>query len=72
MDPDKDMLALPAEARLGGPKKPSAPPPLSDAGWLQWPDDEDLMSGFGRTSHENVIKPCRALSCRYPVNGVAV
>jgi hypothetical protein len=32
------------------------------------PDDEALMSGFGRTSHENFIKPCRALSCRYPVN----
>ena len=27
---------------------------------------------FGRTSYENVIKPCRALSCRYPVNCVAV
>jgi hypothetical protein len=31
-----------------------------------------FMSGFGRTSDENVIKPCRALSCRYPVNCVAV
>jgi hypothetical protein len=30
------------------------------------------MSGFGKTSHENVIKPCRALSCRYPGNCVAV
>jgi hypothetical protein len=25
MDPDKDMLALPAEAELGGPKMPPAP-----------------------------------------------
>ena len=31
-----------------------------------------FMSGFGRTSHESVIKPCRALGCRYPVNRVAV
>jgi len=30
------------------------------------------MSGFGRTSYENVIKPCRALSCRDPVNFVVV
>ena len=30
------------------------------------------MSGFGRTSHENVIKPFRTLSYRYPVNLVAV
>ena len=27
---------------------------------------------YGRTSYENVIKPCRALSCRYPVNCIAV
>jgi hypothetical protein len=39
MDPDKDTLALPAEAKLGGPKMPSAPPCYSDAGWLQRPDD---------------------------------
>jgi hypothetical protein len=26
MDPDKDMLALPAEAELDGPKMPPAPP----------------------------------------------
>jgi hypothetical protein len=38
VDPDKDMLALPAEAGLGGPKMPSAPPCYSDAGRLQWPD----------------------------------
>ena len=31
MDPDKEMLALPAEARLGGPKMPSAPPCYSEA-----------------------------------------
>src|SRR5689334_1680467 len=30
------------------------------------------MSGFGRTWNGNVIKPCRAHSCRYPVNGIAV
>jgi hypothetical protein len=30
------------------------------------------MSGFGRTCNENVIKPCRALSCRYLVNFVIV
>ena len=27
-----------------------------------------FISGFGRTSRENVIKPCRALGCRDPVN----
>jgi hypothetical protein len=31
-----------------------------------------FMSGFGRTSYEDVITPGRALSCRYPVNCVAV
>jgi hypothetical protein len=30
------------------------------------------MSGFGRTCNENVIKPCRALSCGDPVNCVIV
>jgi hypothetical protein len=25
-DPNKDVLGLPAEAKLGGPKMPSAPP----------------------------------------------
>ena len=35
--------------------------------------DQDIGNspGFGRTSYENVIKPCRALSCRYSVNRVA-
>jgi hypothetical protein len=48
MDPDKDMLALPAEAKLGGPKMRSAPPCYSDAGWLQWPDDEAYSFHFMR------------------------
>jgi dienelactone hydrolase len=48
MDPDKDMLALPAEAKLGRPKMPSAPPRYSDAGWLQWPDDEAYSFQFMR------------------------
>jgi dienelactone hydrolase len=48
MDPDKDVLALPAEARLGGPKIPSAPPCYGDAGWLQWPDDEAYSFQFMR------------------------
>jgi hypothetical protein len=39
MDPDKDTLAVPAEAESGGPKMPSAPPCYGDAGWLQRPDD---------------------------------
>ena len=30
-----------------------------------------FISGFGRTSYENVIAPCRALSCRCPVDRVA-
>jgi hypothetical protein len=34
MDPDKDMLALPAEAKLGRPKMPSAPPSTERNGWL--------------------------------------
>jgi hypothetical protein len=48
VDPDKDMLALPAEAGDG------------------------VCFRIGRTSRENVIKPCRALSCRDPVNFVVV
>ena len=28
--------------------------------------------GFGRTCHEIVVKLCRALSCRYPVNCIVV
>src|SRR5262249_8977383 len=31
-----------------------------------------FMSGFGRTCRENVIKPCRALSCRCPVNCIVM
>ena len=42
LDPDNGMLALPAEAKLGGPKMPSAPPCYSGAGWLQSPDDARL------------------------------
>src|SRR3989440_12141917 len=30
-----------------------------------------FISGFGRTSYENVIEPCRALSSRCPVDRVA-
>ena len=48
MDPDKDKLALPAEAKLGGPKMPSAPPRYGDAGWLQWPNDEAYSFQFMR------------------------
>jgi hypothetical protein len=49
MNPDKDMLSLPAEARSGGPKMPSAPPPgYSDAGWLHRPDDETYSFQFMR------------------------
>jgi hypothetical protein len=72
MDPDKDMRALPAEPELGGPK--CRPRRLAAATWdgCGWPDDEALMSGFGRTSHESFIKPCRALSCRYPVNCIVM
>ena len=36
------------------------------------PSGGHLCPGFGRTSHENVIKPRRALSCRYPVNCIVV
>jgi hypothetical protein len=39
VDPDKDILALPAEAKSGGPKMWSGPPCYRDAGWLQWPDE---------------------------------
>jgi dienelactone hydrolase len=48
LDPDKDMLALPAEAKLGEPKMRSASPCYSDAGWLQWPDDEAYSFQFMR------------------------
>jgi hypothetical protein len=30
------------------------------------------MCRFGRTCCENVVKPCRALSCRYPVNCIVM
>ena len=36
------------------------------------PGSTAFTSGFGRTSYEDVIKPRRALSCRHPVNCVAV
>lgn len=69
MDPDKDMLALPAEAKLGGQKcRPRRPRP--NGGGVR--TGTVFISGFGRTSRENVIKPCRALSCRDPVNFVIV
>src|SRR4029079_1391254 len=45
---DRDVLAVPGEAELGGPKMPSAPPRYSDAGWLQWPDDEAYSFQFMR------------------------
>jgi dienelactone hydrolase len=43
---DKDILALPAEAKLGGPKMWSRPPCYSGAGWMQWPDDEAYSFQF--------------------------
>jgi hypothetical protein len=48
VDPDRDMLALPAEAKSGGPKMWSGPPCYSGAGWLQWPDDEAYSFQFMR------------------------
>ena len=44
----KDMLALLDEAKLNGPKMPSTPPYYSDAGWLQWPDNEAYSFQFMR------------------------
>ena len=40
IDPDKDMLTLPAEAKLGGPKMPSAPPSIHRDGvqFRTWED----------------------------------
>src|SRR5712672_1258774 len=35
------------------------------------PARTERLVGFGRTSYENVIKPCRAPGCRYHVNRVA-
>ena len=35
-------------------------------------EDPCGCAGFGSTNYENVIKPCRALSCRDPVNLVVV
>jgi dienelactone hydrolase len=48
MDPDKDTLPLPAEAKLDGPKMWSGPPCYSGAGWLQWPGDEAYSFQFMR------------------------
>lgn len=31
-----------------------------------------FIFGFGRTGHENPIKPCRALGCCYPFNRIAM
>src|SRR4051794_13098894 len=56
MDPDKDMLPCPPPPDRARPRRPGTA----------------SMSGFGRTSYENIIKPGRALSCRYPVNCVVV
>ena len=39
---------------------------------VRCPHRDGIYVRYGRTSYENVIKPCRALSCRYPVNCVAV
>ena len=44
----KDMLALLDEAKLNGPKMPSTPSYHSDAGWLQWPDNEAYSFQFMR------------------------
>jgi len=48
MDPDNDILALPAEAKSSGPKMPSATPCYSGTGWLQWPEDEAYSFQFMR------------------------
>ena len=55
MDPDKDMLALPAKAELSGPKMPPAPKmrvnaPEHDAG-----PTERLVGHVVRCSHRDGI-----------------
>jgi hypothetical protein len=39
---------------------------------VRCPHRDGIYVRYGRTSYENVIKPCRALSCCYPVNCAAV
>jgi hypothetical protein len=39
---------------------------------VRCPHRDDIYVRYGRTSYENVIEPCRALNCRYPVNCAAV
>ena len=43
--------------------------PNGTAGWIF---GTGTGTGFGRTRRENVIKPCRALSHRYPVNCIVM
>ena len=38
---------------------------------VRCPHRDGIYVWYGRTSYENVIKPCRALSYRYPVNRIA-
>jgi hypothetical protein len=47
---------------------------FGNAGWIRdtvSAPGTAFISGFGRTSYENVIEPCRALSYRCPVDRVA-
>ena len=48
LDPDKGHARVASRGQIGGPKMPSAPPCYSDAGWLQWPDDEAYSFQFMR------------------------
>ncbi len=58
----------------------STPGPEHDAGpngtadWIRGAvaHRDGIYVRYGRTSYENVIKPCRALSCCYPFNCAAV
>src|SRR5258705_10999799 len=63
MDPDKDMLALPAEVELGGPKMPPAPPCYSDARapCLEGPFD-GRNRGISRPYRQS--DPCKGIRIR--------
>ena len=46
--------------------------PTERNGWLDIWYSVGTGTGFGRTCRENVIKPCRALSHRHPVNCIVM
>jgi len=68
VDPDKDMLVLPAEAKSDSPCHPTTAMPSGRCPHR----DGHLCPGFGRTSHEHVIQHHRAFDYCSHVSRIAV